>query len=520
MARNRISGVLCHPTSLSGGQGVGGLGKEARAFVDWLSEAGQTLWQVLPLGPTGYGDSPYACSSAFAGNPLLIDIESLAEHGYADLGTPPANGDSVDFEATKAYKLAALRQAYQRFEAKAPPMERQAFASFRRAPEHRFWLEDFALFSALKEAHDHKVWSEWSEELMNRNPAALARWAGENEDAIEFHVFCQWIFTLQWDSLRTYAASKNVEICGDMPIFVAYDSADVWSHPSLFHLDSQGHSTHVAGVPPDYFSKTGQLWGNPLYRWDVMARDGFHWWVERFRANLRQVDMVRVDHFRGFAAFWAIPAGEETAINGQWIPGPGAHFFASVEQQLGRLPLIAEDLGTISDDVHHLRDRFGLPGMKILQFAFSDPKNAYLPHNYDTPNCVVYTGTHDNNTTLGWWESIEEAEQGRVKAYLGLEEGDALKDVTWRLIQLALNSTADTALFPIQDILGLGAEGRMNTPGEAQGNWSWRVAEGALTPALAQALLEPTYGSARTGLKPAKLIAAEAAKADDTEVQS
>lgn len=494
----RLSGVLCHPTSLPGTAGIGTLGAEARRFVSWLHEAGQSLWQILPLGPTGYGNSPYGCQSAFAGNPLLIDLQQLADRGLLDASdlelkaAGPADG--VDFEAVITHREAALAKAYTRFQADARPFERAAYLAFCRAPENRFWLEDFAYFRALKASFGGEAWTTWPEGLRDRDPASLSRWAASHGEEIDLHRFCQWLFSLQWDALHAHARSLGIQIVGDMPIFVADDSADVWAHPTLFHLGPEGRPTHVAGVPPDYFSKTGQRWGNPLYRWDVMARDGYRWWIERFRTALRQVDQIRIDHFRGFAAYWAIPAAEETAVDGQWVRGPGAHFFASLEQQLGSLPLIAEDLGTITPDVHDLRDRFGLPGMKILQFAFSGPDNAYLPHNYATPNCVVYTGTHDNDTTVGWWKALSAAEKKEVKAYLqGID-----KDPAWTLIRSAMGSTARIALFPVQDLLALPTTSRMNEPGREKGNWGWRLTSDQLTPELASKLRELTVRYART----------------------
>ena len=497
MPENRQSGVLLHPTSLPNPEGIGTLGAEARAFVDWLAEAGQRLWQVLPLGPTGYGNSPYACESAFAGNPLLIDLTILVQRGFlseASAQAPKAKTAALaDFDTVKAWKVAALREAHARFIRTAPPMERGAFEAFCRAPENDFWLEDFAHFSAMKAAFGGTAWTEWPEALRDRNPAALYRWSGENEEAVDFHRFCQWLFSLQWDALRAYAHERDVEIVGDMPIFVAHDSADVWANPTLFFLDDEGRSVVVAGVPPDYFSKTGQRWGNPLYRWDVMSRDGFRWWVERFRTALRQVDLIRIDHFRGFAAYWEIPGDEETAINGTWVPGPGAHFFATLNHRLGDLPLIAEDLGTITPDVHELRDRFGLPGMKILQFAFSGPDNAYLPHNYDNPNCVVYTGTHDNDTSKGWWKGLSKEERAGVRDIIGTKE----RDIAWALIRAASFSTARVALFPLQDILSLPTAARMNEPSKPSGNWGWRFKDGDLTEALAVRLRALTTQSNR-----------------------
>lgn len=506
----RLSGVLLHPTSLPGDQGIGSLGAQARAFVTWLGTAGQALWQILPLGPTGYGNSPYACASAFAGNPWMIDLAALADRGWLDAAAVALPGkrpaDRVDFDAVIAHKRAALMEVYGRFVREARPIERAAYEGFCRAPENRSWLEDFALFSALKLAHEGQEWARWPAPLRDRDPAALHRWEAHHEDEVDFHRFCQWLFTLQWDALRSHARTHGVQIVGDMPIFVAGDSADVWAHPTQFHLTEDGAPTHIAGVPPDYFSKTGQRWGNPLYRWEVMARDGYRWWVERFRRALRQVDIIRIDHFRGFAAYWAIPAAEETAVNGRWVRGPGAHFFAQVKAQLGELPLIAEDLGTITPDVTELRNRFGLPGMKILQFAYSDPQNAYLPHNYETPNCVVYSGTHDNDTTHGWWASLKPAERKAVRGWIGTTE----KDIAWALLREAVASTARIAIHPAQDLLSLPTAARMNAPGATEGNWGWRLEGGALTPELALRLRELCH---RFGRAPAPASAEAAAPA-------
>ncbi|NQT53385.1 4-alpha-glucanotransferase [bacterium] len=507
----RSAGILLHPTSLPGRFGIGELGAEARRFVDWLAEAGQTLWQILPLGPTGYGDSPYACFSAFAGNPLLLDAcgeqypwrspgacmprhPALATEG--DLTTdelaaaPPFPDDHVDFGPVIAFKTALLGKAAGRFRENADAERRHAFERF--CADNAAWLDDYALFRALKDAHGGAVWSTWGRPLAAREPAALDAARRHHADAIFAHQYVQWQFARQWGDLKAYAGAKGIRIVGDIPIFVAFDSADVWQHPELFHLDDAFQPTAVAGVPPDYFSKTGQLWGNPLYRWDVMADRGFAWWVDRVRHTLRSVDIIRLDHFRGFAACWEVPAGEATAENGRWVDGPGAPFFEALAHELGELPLVAEDLGLITDDVLALRDQFDLPGMIVLQFAWtSDATNAYLPHNH-VSNAVVYTGTHDNDTTAAWYATRETDEKQAVDTYLGT----AGEPVHWALIRTAYRSVADLAVVPLQDVLGLGPAARMNTPGVAARNWAWRARAQSFDEDAARRLagLAATYG--------------------------
>lgn len=469
---SRRSGVLLHPTSLPGPHGIGELGREAFAWLDFLESAGQRLWQVMPLGPTGYGDSPYQCFSAFAGNHYLIDLESLARAGHLTAGElaglralPP---DRVDFGAVIPLKLTLLGTAAERFLAAAGAAERAALAEFTRANEA--WLPDYALFMAFKEANGGKAWNEWPAGVRSRAAAAMESARAELAPAIAKHTVWQYWFREQWDALHAYAAERDIAILGDIPIFVAHDSADTWARPDQFHLDVTGGPTVVAGVPPDYFSATGQRWGNPLYRWDVMARDGYAWWVERVRAALGLVDMLRIDHFRGFAAYWEIPASEPTAVKGRWVAGPGQALFDALRAALGELPLVAEDLGVITPDVDALRTANGLPGMKVLQFAFADgADDPYLPHNYDA-DCVVYTGTHDNDTTAGWFASAPEVERDLVRRYLACDD----TAVPWSFLRLAQASVARTAVATLQDVLGLGGEARMNTPGVATGNWSWR----------------------------------------------
>ena len=511
----RRSGILLHPTSLPGRFGIGELGPEAHRFADFLADAGQGLWQVLPLGPTGYGDSPYQCFSAFAGNPLLISLEALVEEGWleaADLEEVPAfPQDTVDYDAVGAFKLPLLDRAFRRFEAEAEPADRAAFEAFRAA--NASWLDDYALYMAVKQAHDGAEWKQWDQGIARRRPDAVARWRKEQAEAVRARAFGQHVFFSQWQRLKDHCRERDVAIMGDIPIFVARDSSDVWAHPELFQLEADGTPSFVAGVPPDYFSATGQLWGNPLYRWDEMARTGYAWWIERFRAALRLVDLVRLDHFRGFEAYWEIPAGEETAVEGRWVKGPGAALFEALREALGDLPIVAENLGVITPEVENLRERFGFPGMAILQFAFGrDPEGAqFQPHNYPR-NRVVYTGTHDNDTTVGWWTSSGQADSTRTDDEVKDEHERALayldaegREIHWAFIRAALASVADTAIVPLQDVLGLGSEARMNLPGRASGNWRWRFAEGSLTDEVRDRLkrLAELYGRVPSTRAPA-----------------
>ncbi|TCJ20568.1 4-alpha-glucanotransferase [Rubrobacter taiwanensis] len=473
----RSGGVLLHPTSLPGGCGIGELGPEAYRFLDFLHAGGQRIWQMLPLGPVGPDGSPYRSYSAFAGNPLLISTERLVRDGLLDEAPPDAPGDAVDHTTAGKLKRELLRRAHLRF---VPP---PGFRKFCRA--NGWWLEDYALFTALKRAHGGRAWNEWGRELRTRDPAALEEARRELADELEFQRFAQYLFFRHFWDLRRAANGRGVRIFGDIPIFVAHDSADVWANQHLFHLDSGGDPSVVAGVPPDYFSETGQLWGNPLYDWSAMEREGYGWWKSRLRMALSLCDIVRVDHFRGFEAYWEIPAGEPTARNGRWVEGPGARLFETLRAELGELPVVAENLGTITPEVERLRRRYELPGMKVLQFAFTDPENEYLPHNYTDPNFVVYTGTHDNDTTPGWWASATEEERSFARRYLGREEPSV-----WDFVRLALSSVADVAVIPMQDLLELGSEARMNTPGTPAGNWQWRMRPDAAAPQLAQRLRE------------------------------
>ncbi len=496
MDLTRASGILLHPTSLPGPHGIGDVGQTARRWVDFLAAARQRFWQVLPLGPTGFGDSPYQCFSAFAGNPLLIDLDDLVKRGWLleDDARPPTSFPEarVDYGAVIPFKRRALHLAFQGFQARAGQEDRSAFAAFCAQEAH--WLDDFALFMALKDRFQ-AAWNEWPDEVRLRHPSAIDRYRRELAPAVDEHRFIQWTFFRQWEALKGYAHRRGIQIIGDIPIFVAYDSADVWAHPEIFYLDEEGRPTVVAGVPPDYFSPTGQLWGNPLYRWDVMAEYGYRWWIDRFRAVLRMVDWVRLDHFRGFEAYWEVPAGMPTAEVGRWVKGPGDDFFRALKQELGHIPIIAEDLGFITPEVKALRERWGFPGMKVLQFAFSGPDNEYLPHNYTSPNWVVYTGTHDNDTTVGWFQSLDEDTRRFVLTYLARDGAD----IAWDLMRLAWQSVAVLAIAPMQDVLRLGTEARMNLPGRPWGNWQWRMKGNALSDELAQALAEMTYTYGRDG---------------------
>ena len=478
MLSTRSSGILLHPTSLPGQFGSGDFGINSFKFVDWLVSAGQTVWQILPLGEVGPGNSPYMSSSAFAGNILLIDLEWLVKQGWLEaedlLPVPEFKSERVDYELLKPYRMGKLRLAAQRFLSKRNHRKRAAYVEFCSKEKH--WLDDYVLFNAVGQHEAGGDWSEWPQELVRRDPQALeaARLRYANE--IEFWKFCQWCFAQQWFELKDYANDRGVRIVGDVPIFVAYHSADVWAHQELFELDASGRPTLVAGVPPDYFSETGQLWGNPLYRWDVHEQTGYAWWISRLEHAFRLYDLVRIDHFRGFADYWAVPASALTAIDGIWMPGPGDKLFEAFQQVLGKLPIIAEDLGLITPDVIELRDRFGLPGMRILQFAFGeDERNYFLPHHY-VANSVAYTGTHDNDTSLGWWNSATKHERSFALHYLGCDD----HEINWEMIKALSVSAANTVIYPLQDVLGLNSDHRMNFPGTSEGNWEWRFAWGQL----------------------------------------
>ena len=474
----RASGILLHPTSLPGRFGIGDLGEWAYRFVDFLVETEQSIWQVLPIGPTSYGDSPYQSLSTFAGNPLLISLDRLVEEGWLaadDLADVPAfPWDRVDFGPVIDYHNRILTLAYQGFRDGRTAEQQESYEAF--CADNAFWLDDFALFRALKTHHGGGPWVEGPTGEALHEADALTAALETHADAVEEARFKQWVFFSQWLALKAYANERSVRLVGDIPIFVAHDSSDVWANRDLYYLDEVGNPTVVAGVPPDYFSETGQRWGNPLYRWDVMQEQNFNWWIRRIGAALKVVDMLRIDHFRGFDAYWEIPATEPTAIVGRWASAPGFNFFTMLRDTLGGdLPIIAEDLGVITPPVRALRDSFGLPGMKVLQFAWGGRggENSFQPHNH-TQNCVVYTGTHDNNTTVGWYNSPEEVDQS-IMHHLGSYVNYIITEPHWTLIRLALASVASTAVFPMQDLLGLGAEARMNTPGQGAGNWTWRL---------------------------------------------
>jgi 4-alpha-glucanotransferase len=458
-------------------------------FLDWLARGSQKIWQVLPLNPPGYGNSPYGCLSSFAGNPLLISPERLMEEGLLPpdaLETPPRfDATRVDFAAAAAWKESLLRQSHGHFLAQPRPELLNALDSFLNAPEQTEWLDDWSLYAAFKHRFDQTEWSSWEPGYAFRNAAALASARHDLSNEIALHKYVQFLFFRQWHQLRDAAHARGIRIMGDVPIYAAGDSADVWAHTDLFQLDAAGNPTVVAGVPPDYFSATGQRWGNPLYRWDQMALDGFRWWTERVRANLRLVDILRLDHFRGFSAYWEIAANEPTAVHGQWINGPGKALFDAIRTALGSLPLVAEDLGFITTEVDELRAAAGLPGMKILQFAFEEEDSPHLPHNYE-PASVVYTGTHDNDTARGWFENASPVEKAHARSYLGC----AAEEIQWGMIRVAYTSVADMAIVPLQDILGVGNEGRMNRPGQGENNWAWRYERTQLTDDTADLLRE------------------------------
>jgi 4-alpha-glucanotransferase len=501
-AAQRASGLLLHVTSLPSRFGIGDLGPEAYRFADFLADAGQTLWQVLPLVPTGYGYSPYAAPSTYAGNVLLISPDRLMEAGWLtteDVGELPSFPvDHILFDRVSAFKMPLLRASWKRFKRQASPSENAAFDAW--SERNAAWLDDWTLFEAIKSDHEEREWMTWSPALRDRDPAALMAYTREHADGIRMRKFWQYLFESQWRDLKTYCNERGVRIFGDLPIYVAQDSADVWANRHLFTLAPDGNPTTIAGVPPDYFSETGQRWGNPLYRWDSMRAAGYAWWTSRMARILELVDLVRLDHFRGFEAYWEVPATEETAINGVWRQGPGADLFEALEKALGEVPLIAENLGVITDGVTNLMRRFDFPGMAILQFAFdSDESNEFLPHNYDEP-LVAYTGTHDNDTLLGWWRntaSTQDAAQiARAKAYcvsyLALEPGREEEQLTWKAIEALMRSVARYVVTPVQDLLGLGADARMNTPGTTDGNWGWRMAPDALDAGVGARLADLT----------------------------
>ena len=485
----RVSGILLHPTSLPGPHGSGDLGPAAYHFVDWLVSAGQKLWQILPLGGIGAGNSPYLSSSAFAGNLLLIDLTELCQRGWLDASdlAPDStfSDERLNFAAVVPWRMAHLEKAARRFALEASALERADQAAF--AESQSDWLPDYVLFMTLADANGWRDWRDWPAPLAQRDHAAMQAAKEQHSSRVAFWTFCQWCFFRQWRRLKAYANERGVKIVGDAPIFIAYQSAEVWARQELFELDEQGRVLVVAGVPPDYFSPTGQRWGNPLYRWRAHADEGYAWWVQRVRRTFELVDLVRIDHFRGFADYWEIPASEPTAIRGRWLDGPGAALFDAIRSALGDLPIIAEDLGLLTPAVTDLRRQFDLPGMRILHFAFGGGSdNTYLPHNYDA-NTVVYTGTHDNNTTQGWWHESSDAERQHVRDYFALKpEGEST--IHWVLIRAACASVADTAIHPLQDVLGLDGRSRMNLPGVGEGYWEWRFNWSQVKPENAQQL--------------------------------
>lgn len=487
MIDQRRSGVLLHPTSLPGPYGIGDLGSQARKWVDFLSETNTALWQVLPLGPTGFGDSPYQCFSAIAGNPYLISPDDLVEDGLLhsnDLkNIPNFKPGTVEYGEVIYWKMDLLHKSYEQFRYAGKKIHKEAGLFY---TEQENWLNDYALFMALKEFHGGKPWAAWPAKFRDRNPEALESFKEERMHAVQRQKYYQFLFYRQWNKLKEYANQQEIKIIGDVPIFIAHDSVDAWINRDLLYIGDDGQPTVVAGVPPDYFSETGQLWGNPLYRWDVHARENYRWWINRLSAVFSMVDIIRLDHFRGFVNYWEIPGENETAINGRWVDGPGGDFLSRVRSVFGELPVIAEDLGEVDPKVYQLRDEFNLPGMKILVFAFnSGDENEFLPHHYPE-NCVVYTGTHDNDTATGWFQRVDERERSFAQQYLNVSG----KDIAWDLIKAAWASRAVYAIAPLQDLLSLDNQARMNYPGQPQGNWNWRFNESDITDGLRKRLLQ------------------------------
>ncbi len=491
----KYTGILLHPTSFPGPYGIGELGDNAYKFIDFLERSGLNTWQVLPLGHTGFGDSPYQPFSAFAGQPLLISLDHLKrlnlliDSDFRDM--PVWNPEQVSYGDLIEFKTGLLKLAYERFTDENYSdnfsNDENLMAQYKDFREKSCWLEDYALFMAGKDYHKGAPWYMWEDNLKKPTKKQRAVWIEKLSKEMGYYEFIQFLFFAEWAALKKYANDKNISIVGDIPIFMAWDSVDVWANQNLFMLDKDGYPTVVAGVPPDYFSATGQLWGNPLYNWKKHTESGYEWWLNRIRHQLTMSDFLRIDHFRGFDKFWAVPYGEETAINGKWISAPGVNFFTHLEATLGyHLPIIAEDLGEIDESVIELRDKFGFPGMKILQFAFENPnENNFLPHNF-VRNCVCYTGTHDNDTTLGWYNHAYEASKDKLRRYFSTDG----YDICWILIRACFGSVANMAIVPMQDVLCLDSWARFNTPGVAEGNWAWRYKEDALTPALEARLYE------------------------------
>lgn len=486
----RLSGILLHPTSLSSPYGIGDLGEEAYEFINFLEKAGQHLWQVLPLNPTGYGDSPYQSFSAFAGQTLLISPAHLKElgliEGYEILHCPMQDESHIDYGVIIPWKQRIFELAYKRFRMSSYANDnlRKEYESF--CSENAFWLNDYALFMSVKKLHGGVSWLDWEEKYKTPDPSMKLELTQELERDMGFYQFLQFLFFTEWNRLKSYASEHGVAIIGDIPIFVSMDSADVWANQHLFQLNPDGYPLRVAGVPPDYFSETGQLWGNPLYAWDAHDSEGYQWWISRIKSQLTMYDILRIDHFRGFEAYWSVPYGEETAVNGEWVKGPGSALFNAISDALGdSLPIIAEDLGVITPEVEALRDEFCFPGMKVLQFGFETTgESDFLPHRYTNTNCICYTGTHDNNTTLGWYKTLDKACQDKVCRYTDTDG----KQINKALIRLCLSSIAKFAIIPLQDVLSYGEEARMNTPSTPAGNWNWRFKKGILNNTLAKEL--------------------------------
>ncbi len=499
----RKAGVLAHPTSFPSPYGIGDLGEGAYKFIDFLANSGQTLWQVLPIGPTGYGDSPYQAFSSFAGQPLIISPIKMYEMGLLDEvdknDIHPWDPKAIDYGPVIKYKLGLLKRGFELFDKTDDPIILKEFRSFN--AKHKSWLNDYALFMATKDHHGGVMWTEWDQDIAFPTEASKKKWTRKLSKQIKYYKFLQYLFYKQWFELKTYANDRNISIIGDTPIFVAFDSSDVWANKDLFYLDKKGYPTSVAGVPPDYFSETGQLWGNPLYNWDKHKEDDYAWWTNKVKFTLTLVDILRIDHFRGFEAYWAVPYGAETAIKGEWRKGPFKDLFYAFQKALGHdIPIIAEDLGVITDAVEDLRDTFELPGMKILQFGFeSVEENGFLPHHF-VPNSVCYTGTHDNDTTLSWYASIPEESRDKIRRYLNTDGNS----IVWDMIRACYGSVSQMAIVPLQDIMYLGADSRMNTPGVAAGNWQWRYTDDMLTDGLADHLLYVTdlYGRIQMEEKP------------------
>lgn len=490
--RSRFSGILAHPTSFPSPYGIGDMGQGAYDFIDFLEKSGQSLWQVLPLGPTGFGDSPYQGFSAFAGQPLIISPENMKElnlltdEDFCDM--PVWDAQKTDYGAVLEFKTKLFHKAYERFVHTPDKLLLEEFEDF--CLLQKFWLDDYALFMAGKDAHEGRCWLDWEDDLKNPDEKSRKKWETQLADDIKYYKFLQFLFFRQWNALKEYANRHGIEIVGDIPIFVSLDSVDVWAHKDLFQLDTKGHPSCVAGVPPDYFSATGQLWGNPLYDWKAHKKQDYAWWIARVKHQIGLTDYLRIDHFRGFEAYWAVPAGEETAVNGKWVKGPNEALFLAIQKELGdELPIFAEDLGVITPEVEWLRDMFHFPGMRILQFGFECLEDgSYLPHNFTTTNCICYTGTHDNDTTAGWYRTISEECRDKIRRYGNTDGGRISLD----FIRFCLGSIAKYAIFPIQDLFEMGSETRMNTPGMPSDNWGFRYEAKELTPERASWLLQTT----------------------------